>query len=150
MILSRKTGISKSIIAFATDLIGYNDLYTMITGKDAETGKPRSRWIGAAWTAFNAMPVSKVAKLAKVAKLLATAKKTEKVVKDGNRIRKASAAAKLAIKRAAEKKAKRKAEKAADRYANKAAKKLDKAAKKNEKALKKTKKAESVAHLRII
>jgi len=71
---------------------------------------------------------------------LATARKTEKVVKDGKRIRKASAAAKLAIKRAAEKKAKRKAEKAADKYANKAAKKLNKTAKRNEKAAKKYKK----------
>ncbi|ARW14159.1 hypothetical protein C7M33_02270 [Lactiplantibacillus plantarum] len=59
---SRKTGISKGIISLLTDLVGYNDIYTMITGKDAATGKKRSRLVGAAWTALNFVPVSKVAK----------------------------------------------------------------------------------------
>ncbi|EHS82980.1 extracellular protein, lysine-rich [Lactiplantibacillus plantarum subsp. plantarum NC8] len=51
----------------------------MITGKDAATGKKCSRLVGAAWTALNFVPVSKVAKLAKAAKVLATAKKAEQL-----------------------------------------------------------------------
>ena len=121
--LSRKTGISKGIISLLTDLVGYNDIYTMITGKDAATGKKRSRLVGAAWTALNFVPVSKVAKLAKAAKVLATAKKAEKVAKNGGRIKRAARATKLAMKRAAEKLAKRKpAKKAAKKAAEKARK----------------------------
>ncbi|WFC04298.1 pre-toxin TG domain-containing protein [Lactiplantibacillus pentosus] len=89
-------------------MIGYNDIYTMITGKDAATGKKRSRLVGAAWTALNFVPVSKVAKLAKATKLLATANKAEKVVKNGGRVKRAGRATKQAMKRAAEKLAKRK------------------------------------------
>ena len=106
-----------------TDLVGYNDIYTMITGKDAATGKKRSRLVGAAWTALNFVPVSKVAKLAKAAKVLATAKKAEKVAKNGGRIKRAARATKLATKRAAEKLAKRKpAKKTAKKAAEKARK----------------------------
>ncbi|WEZ93825.1 hypothetical protein P3T69_11640 [Lactiplantibacillus plantarum] len=95
----------------------------MITGKDAATGKKRSRLVGAAWTALNFVPVSKVAKLAKAAKVLATAKKAEKVAKNGGRIKRAARATKLAMKRAAEKLAKRKpAKKAAKKAAEKARK----------------------------
>ncbi|ARK35730.1 hypothetical protein B5726_04985 [Lactiplantibacillus plantarum] len=64
-----------------TDLVGYNDIYTMITGKDAVTGKKCSRLVGAAWTDLNFVPVSRVAKLAKAAKVMATAKKAEKLAK---------------------------------------------------------------------
>ncbi|KTF01325.1 Serine transporter [Lactiplantibacillus plantarum] len=95
----------------------------MITGKDAATGKKRSRLVGAAWTALNFVPVSKVAKLAKAAKVLATAKKAEKVAKNGGRIKRAARATKLAMKRAAEKLAKRKpARKTAKKAAEKARK----------------------------
>ncbi|WP_238145213.1 pre-toxin TG domain-containing protein, partial [Lactiplantibacillus plantarum] len=141
--LSRKTGISKGIISLLTDLVGYNDIYTMITGKDAATGKKRSRLVGAAWTALNFVPVSKVAKLAKAAKVLATAKKAEKVAKNGGRIKRAARATKLATKRAAEKLAKRKpAKKTAKKAAEKARKakkvKTAKKAKHQQAKLKKT------------
>uniref|UniRef100_UPI001EDA4F22 EndoU domain-containing protein n=3 Tax=Lactiplantibacillus plantarum TaxID=1590 RepID=UPI001EDA4F22 len=125
--LSRKTGISKGIISLLTDLVGYNDIYTMITGKDAATGKKRSRLVGAAWTALNFVPVSKVAKLAKAAKVLATAKKAEKVAKNGGRIKRAARATKLAMKRAAEKLAKRKPAKKTAKKAAEEARKAKKA-----------------------
>ncbi|MFC6295295.1 pre-toxin TG domain-containing protein [Lactiplantibacillus daoliensis] len=109
--ISRKTGISKSLISMVGDFVGYNDLYTMFTGKDATTGKKRSRWLGAAWTAFNFIPISKAARVAKIAKLLVTARKTEKVSKD---IRVGHLATKAVTKRTGETAAKKAAQKRAE------------------------------------
>lgn len=109
--ISRKTGISKSLLSMVGDFVGYNDLYTMFTGKDAATGKPRSRWIGAAWTAFNFIPISKVEKIAKVAKILVTARKGEKVAKD---VRVGHLATRAITKRTGETAAKKAAQKRAE------------------------------------
>jgi len=83
----------------------------MFTGKDAATGKPRSRWIGAAWTAFNFIPISKVEKIAKVAKILVTARKGEKVAKD---VRVGHLATRAITKRTGETAAKKAAQKRAE------------------------------------
>ncbi|AQY70693.1 hypothetical protein PND37_00630 [Lactiplantibacillus plantarum] len=41
-----------------TNLVRYNDIYTMITGKVAVTGKKCLCLAGVAWTSLNSVPVS--------------------------------------------------------------------------------------------
>ncbi|MGO3426298.1 MAG: hypothetical protein ACTIMK_08340, partial [Lactiplantibacillus plantarum] len=45
-------------ISFLTNLVRYNDIYTMITGKVAVTGKKCLCLAGVAWTSLNSVPVS--------------------------------------------------------------------------------------------
>ncbi|WP_237756497.1 pre-toxin TG domain-containing protein, partial [Lactiplantibacillus herbarum] len=130
-LVSRKTGISKSNVGMLADALGYNDLYTLITGKDAVTGKPRSRVLAGALTAFNFMPVSKVLAVAKFAKLIAVAGVAGKFAAHASVAHKAMAVASFGAKRAFGKAAEKKAaklamEKAQKKIAQDAAKKIGK------------------------